>query len=111
MFDGNTFLPETGIPIRKIACMISAFALADPVPLTVPILKAKSFVMRIADCGLLIANGKLQREHSHPQSAIRNQLAGPHTESEARIPSCPRPPSDSAPRTGRSADRRPRPSP
>ena len=44
MLDGKTFFPVTGIPIRKIACMISPFALAEPVPLTVPILNAKSFV-------------------------------------------------------------------
>src|ERR1035437_8083728 len=42
MFDGKMFLPETGIPIRKIDCMSSALALALPVPLTVAILKEKS---------------------------------------------------------------------
>jgi hypothetical protein len=42
MFDGNTFFPDTGIPMRKIACMRRLFALAEPVPLTVAILKAKS---------------------------------------------------------------------
>src|SRR5690606_37722926 len=42
MFDGKTFLPVTGMPIRKIVCMIRLFALAEPVPLTVPILNAKS---------------------------------------------------------------------
>ena len=44
MLEGKMFLPETGMPIRKIACMSRPFALADPVPLTVPILNAKSFV-------------------------------------------------------------------
>ena len=43
MFDGKTFFPETGMPMRKIACMSRLFALAEPVPLTVAILKAKSF--------------------------------------------------------------------
>src|SRR5690606_19244872 len=43
MFEGKTFFPVTGIPIRKIVCMIRLFALAEPVPLTVPILNAKSF--------------------------------------------------------------------
>jgi hypothetical protein len=38
------FLPETGMPIRKIDCMSRPFALADPVPFTVPILNARSFV-------------------------------------------------------------------
>ena len=42
MFDGKTFLPVTGMPMRKIACMSRLFALAEPVPLTVPILNAKS---------------------------------------------------------------------
>src|SRR3982750_3856608 len=43
MFDGKTFFPETGMPIRKMDCISNVFALAEPVPLTVPILKAKSF--------------------------------------------------------------------
>src|ERR1041384_1340818 len=42
MLDGKTFLPVTGMPMRKMACMSRLFALAEPVPLTVPILKAKS---------------------------------------------------------------------
>jgi hypothetical protein len=42
MFDGKTFFPDTGMPIRKIACMRRLFALAEPVPFTVAILKAKS---------------------------------------------------------------------
>ena len=44
MFDGKTFLPVTGMPMRKMACMSRLFALAEPVPLTVPILKAKSLM-------------------------------------------------------------------
>jgi hypothetical protein len=43
MFDGKRFFPETGIPMRKIACMRRAFALADPVPFTFASLMAKSF--------------------------------------------------------------------
>src|SRR4051812_26239803 len=50
MFDGKTFFPATGIPMRKIACISRLFALAEPVPLTVPILKAKS-LMRDAMLG------------------------------------------------------------
>jgi hypothetical protein len=45
MFDGKTFLPVTGIPMRKMACMRRLLALADPVPLTVPIRKAKSLTI------------------------------------------------------------------
>jgi hypothetical protein len=44
MFDGKTFLPVTGTPIRKIACMMRPLADADPVPLAVAILNAKSLV-------------------------------------------------------------------
>src|SRR5688572_25949742 len=42
MFDGNTFLPVTGTPIRKMACMMRPFAEAEPVPFAVAILNAKS---------------------------------------------------------------------
>src|SRR6185437_253663 len=42
MFDGKIFFPVTGMPMRKIDCMSMVLALALPVPLTVPILKAKS---------------------------------------------------------------------
>ena len=44
MFDGKTFFPDTGIPMRKIDCMMRPLALAEPVPLTVPILNAKSLL-------------------------------------------------------------------
>src|SRR5215475_11291020 len=47
MFDGKTFLPVTGMPIRKMACMSSPFALAEPVPFTVPILNAKSLMREL----------------------------------------------------------------
>ena len=47
MFDGKTFLPVTGMPIRKMACMMRPFALAEPVPLAVAILKAKSLTRSI----------------------------------------------------------------
>ena len=43
MFEGNRFFPETGMPMRKIACMSSPLALAEPVPLTFASLNAKSF--------------------------------------------------------------------
>ena len=47
MFDGKRFLPDTGMPIRKMACMIRPLALAEPVPLAVAILKAKSLTRSI----------------------------------------------------------------
>ena len=43
MLEGKTFFPETGSPMRNRACRSMEFALAEPVPLTVPILIAKSF--------------------------------------------------------------------
>src|SRR5579862_5964900 len=43
MLDGNRFFPETGMPIRKIACIKRLLALADPVPLTLASLIAQSF--------------------------------------------------------------------
>ena len=49
MFDGNRFLPETGMPMRKIACMSRPLALAEPVPLTLASLNAKSLT-RTARC-------------------------------------------------------------
>src|SRR5687767_7986499 len=47
MFDGNTFLPVTGTPMRKMACMMMPLADADPVPLAVAILKANSLTRSI----------------------------------------------------------------
>jgi hypothetical protein len=47
MFDGKTFFPVTGMPMRKIACMMRPFAEADPVPLAEAILKANSLVIAI----------------------------------------------------------------
>ncbi len=44
MLDGNRFLPDTGMPIRKMACISSPLALADPVPFTVAIFSAKSLI-------------------------------------------------------------------
>src|ERR1700735_4878473 len=49
MFDGKRFLPETGIPMRKMACMRRPLALAEPEPLTLASLMAKS-LMRGAVC-------------------------------------------------------------
>src|SRR5215472_18861747 len=45
MFDGKMFFPLTGIPMRKIVCMRSPLALADPVPLTVAMPSAKSLTL------------------------------------------------------------------
>ena len=42
MFEGKRFLPETGMPMRKIAWTSRLLALADPVPFTLASLIAKS---------------------------------------------------------------------
>src|SRR6185369_9874215 len=47
MFEGNTFLPVTGTPIRKMDCMMRPLAEAEPVPLAVAILNAKSLARSI----------------------------------------------------------------
>src|SRR3990172_4763453 len=49
MFEGKTFFPTTGMPIRKMACMSNPLALAEPVPFTVPILKQKSLTAGMRD--------------------------------------------------------------
>jgi hypothetical protein len=45
MFEGKMFFGVTGTPIRKIAFVKSALALADPVPLTLANLTTKSFTL------------------------------------------------------------------
>src|ERR1700752_1331477 len=65
MLDGKTFFPVTGTPIRKIACMISPLALAEPVPLAVAILNAKSFVWFIKALSL---SGVGRRESALPSA-------------------------------------------
>src|SRR5262249_1299449 len=50
MFGGHPFFPDTGIPMRKIACMMGPLAEADPEPLGVAILKAKSLVFTSLTC-------------------------------------------------------------
>src|SRR5512132_912165 len=68
MFDGNTFLPVTGMPIRKMACMSRLFALAEPVPFTVPILNAKSFTReagRFSDMLRGLGPRGLRLRHGH----------------------------------------------
>src|SRR6266404_1592665 len=80
MFDGNRFLPDTGIPMRKIACIKSPFALADPVPLTLASLRAKSLTLTILSwCTVLSQLRKNQFELLHVPggrgAALRAQAA------------------------------------
>ena len=46
MFEGNRFLPETGMPIRKIERRSTRFAVWLPDPLTVATRMLKSFTTR-----------------------------------------------------------------
>ena len=46
MFDGNMFLPDTGMPIWKIERSRTRFAVWLPDPLTVATWMAKSLTMR-----------------------------------------------------------------
>src|SRR5918999_911475 len=111
MLDGNTFFPDTGIPIRKIACMMRLFALAEPVPLTVAILKAKSLTELIGWC-------EQQGGSRFPVPGSRNWEPGTwnpllegrpqRRESECHSASCPTPLSGIARHIVRSAGRRPR---
>src|SRR4051812_38635136 len=82
MFDGNTFLPVTGMPIRKIACMIRPLADAEPVPLAVAILKANS-LMRFMD----IVRGALPPTLSHRRQRINRRPGVRNLEHElAHVP-------------------------
>src|SRR5258708_4808786 len=111
MFDGKTFLPVTGIPMRKIACMRRLFALAEPVPLTVPMRNAKSLAPVVA--ALMWPASAEATESASPgfQNPPFLYAHDRHTESRDRTASCPRRQSDNARRIGRSGDRRPHPSP
>src|SRR5581483_12319328 len=77
MFDGKTFFPVTGIPMRKMACMSKLFALADPVPLTVAIVKAKS-LMREAGC--------LPRRANDSDTGHLHAVRGPRVQSRRPLP-------------------------
>src|SRR5688572_2909811 len=102
MFDGNTFFPVTGTPIRKMACMRRPLAEADPVPLAVAILKAKS-LMRSMDPLNHEVHGFIQQ----PSPAQPRPRAG----SAPQTSSYPTRRLDTVLRTVRSADRCSRPSP
>ena len=76
MFDGKTFLPVTGMPIRKMACMIRPLAVAEPVPLAVAILKAKSLTRSITWSPSLLSD---RRRHQ------RRFLASGHSSTNLRM--------------------------
>src|SRR3954467_12617804 len=80
MFEGKTFFPVTGIPMRKIACMSRLFALAEPVPFTVPILNAKSLTADMSGGtkrgGRRCTRRKRRRAHRRAALGDRDQSAG-----------------------------------
>src|SRR5689334_5616098 len=76
MFDGKRFFPVTGMPMRKIACMSNAFALAEPVPITVPILNAKSLT-RVECRGSRVELGSSDIVHRLRHNSSQQPLA-PH---------------------------------
>ena len=55
MFEGKKFLPTTGMPMRKIACISRPLALAEPVPLTLASLRTKSLTRSCAAARLTCA--------------------------------------------------------
>src|ERR1700747_3828983 len=75
MFEGSSFLPDTGIPMRKIACMRRPLALADPVPLTFASLRAKVLTLTILSwCTVLSRVRKNQLELLHVPGRRRAPL-------------------------------------
>src|SRR4051794_34503299 len=99
MFEGKTFFPETGMPMRKIACMSKPFALAEPVPFTVAILKAKSLTAAISRSGQPAVELRRQRHSAGAVPFLRKAPAD-------RTAACPRRPLGNARRTDRNAGRR-----
>src|SRR3954451_22326356 len=71
MFEGNTFFPVTGTPMRKMACMISPFADADPVPLAVAILNAKLLMVFMNNDGGQLPASSCQLPAPDPKKPCR----------------------------------------
>ena len=62
MFDGNMFLPDTGMPIRRIDRSSTMLAVWLPEPLTVATWMLKSLTTRCRlDGGLLFLNREICR--------------------------------------------------
>src|SRR6476661_9977457 len=89
MLDGKTFLPVTGTPIRKIACMRSPLAEAEPVPFGVAILNAKSLVRSMVKISFPLPAARYQLPASRyqlPALSQREQLAETRAASAQRAP-------------------------
>ena len=84
MFDGKIFFPVTGMPMRKIACISRLLALAEPVPFTVAILKAKSLMplMRLTAAGA----SDCRRVRNHSANFAMSHAAVGHR--SAHSPQC-----------------------
>src|SRR5665213_1295692 len=68
MFEGKRFFPDTGIPMRKIACINRLFALADPVPFTLASFTEKSFTRTVVSSDVSIA---IVQTHFHSRALGR----------------------------------------
>src|SRR5262245_7676678 len=95
MFDGKRFFPLTGMPMRKIACINRLFALAEPVPLTVPILKAKSLTRDVGCCSDMLdrpravsaaVNPRPSPLDPRPSGVRQNQFKLSHVPRRSRAP-------------------------
>src|SRR5205085_12197935 len=104
MFEGKTFFPETGMPMRKIACISKLLALAEPVPFTVAILNAKSLTAAIIRSGQRAVELRWEMHSAVAAPFLR-------TAPTDRTAACPTRRWDNARRTSRNADRRLRLSP
>src|SRR4026207_2466691 len=77
MLEGKTFLPVTGTPIRKMACISRPLADADPVPLAVAILKAKSLTRSISfQCARLGASRGEHQGHTATVAGTTESACG-----------------------------------
>src|SRR5579884_3665657 len=101
MFEGKRFFPETGIPMRNIACISRLLALAEPVPLTLASLMAKSLA-RICERG---ACGREMLMTLSSWVIARGSGAYRHRAGEDRTSAYPRRQWDNVQRTGRSGRR------
>ena len=81
MFDGNRFLPETGMPIWKMERSRTRFAVWLPDPLTVATWMLKSLTMRRVEAAAVCAaaasvgaiHGPLLENREQPQSGTAEQ--------------------------------------
>src|SRR5205807_6707361 len=110
------FRGATGTPMRSMALAKSRFADADPEPLTLANLTTKSLTRWIGvTAGFirprLLIGLQAESRAVDARPPARTGIDGRHAGDRGRTFACPKRPSDSARRKGRSADTRPRPWP